>query len=162
MVPGLCGIRHGLRDLKKLKKFCEEKDLTLARRFSEEDFFRFRRWLVEQEYAAKTVGAALILTKQVFKWTWRQHILRDYSLASASFSKAKAGPQPCFTTDQVDTLIEAGQGEEKAALALMGYGGLRIGEVEQAALGGPPREGRQTHDAPHPPRWLYGNHQGQG
>ena len=118
-------------DLKKLKKFCEEKDITLARRFGEQDFFRFRRWLVEQEYAAKTVEAALILTKQVFKWAWRQHILRDYSLASASLGKAKAGPQPCFTTDQVDTLIEAGQGEEKAAFALMGYAGLRIGEVEQ-------------------------------
>jgi len=54
-----------------------------------------------------------------------------YRLAGATFPKARAKPQPCFTSAQVDELMDEAAGEEKAAFALMGYGGLRIGEVEQ-------------------------------
>jgi integrase len=46
-------------------------------------------------------------------------------------AKAKAEPQPCFTNAQVNCLIEKSKGEENLAFALMGYAGLRIGEVEQ-------------------------------
>ena len=73
----------------------------------------------------------IVLTKQMCKWAWRQGLIRDYKFVSVSFPKAKAGPQPCFTTDQVMTLIEKGKSEEKLAFALMAYAGLRIGEVEQ-------------------------------
>jgi integrase len=67
----------------------------------------------------------------LFKWAWRQGILQQYRLEAASFPKAKASPQPCFTTEQVDALIARASGNEKLAFALMGYAGLRIGEVEQ-------------------------------
>ena len=103
----------------------------MARRFSADDLYRFRQWLVEKDYAAKTVEAVLVLTKQVFKWGWRQSVLRDYRLASVSLPKAKARPQPCFSTTQVENLIAAADGEEKTAFAMMGFAGLRIGEVEQ-------------------------------
>ena len=118
-------------DLEKLKTFCRESGVVHARGFLEENLYRFRRWLHDQGYAAKTVEGAVVLAKQIFKWAWRQRILPDYRLAAATFPKAKASPQPCFTSDQVDQLIQAGTAEEKAAFALMGYAGLRIGEVEQ-------------------------------
>jgi len=118
-------------DLEKLRTYCAEADITLARRFSEDDLGRFRRWLHEQGYADKTVQGAIVLAKQVFKWAWRQRMLRDYRLAGATFPKARPKPQPCFTSEQVDALIEAARGEEKLAFALMGYAGLRIGEVVQ-------------------------------
>ncbi len=74
---------------------------------------------------------AVVLTKQAFKWGWRQCLLREYRLASVSFPQAKARPQPCFTTVQVEALLKATSGEEQVAFALMAYAGLRIGEVEQ-------------------------------
>jgi integrase len=80
---------------------------------------------------AKIVHVALSLTKQPMNRAWRQRPLRDYRLAAASFPKAKASPQPCFTSAQVDALIEKADGQEKAAFALLGFAGLRIGEVEQ-------------------------------
>ncbi len=86
---------------------------------------------MKQEYAPKTIQAVLFTVKQVFKWGWRKGFLRDYQLASVSFPKAKSSPQPCFTTEQVEGLIEAGSREQKLAFALMAYAGLRIGEVEQ-------------------------------
>ena len=67
----------------------------------------------------------------MFKWAWRQGILQQYRLEAASFPKAKAAPQPFFTSQQVDSLINVASGNEKIAFALMGYAGLRIGEVEQ-------------------------------
>ena len=118
-------------DLAKLKEFCQTADIVLARQFSETDLYCYRQWLSARGHADKTVQCAIVLAKQVFKWAWRQRVLRDYRLAAASFPKAKARPQPCYTSQQVDRLIDTGVGEEKAAFALMGYAGLRIGEVEQ-------------------------------
>ena len=123
-------------DLDKFKSFCDENSIKIARRFSETNLCEYRKWLQEgnyksKYYADKSVEAAVVLVKQMFKWAWRQGHLRDYRLAGASFPKAKASPQPCFTSEQVDNLINVSKGEEKLAFALMGYAGLRIGEVEQ-------------------------------
>ena len=124
-------VRKYHADLDKLKMFCDEKNIRLARQFSENDLYTYRQYLVGKKYADKTVQGAIVLVKQTFKWAWRQKILAVYGLEAVSFPKAKAGPQPCFTTIQADTLIQNGVGEEKVAFALMGYAGLRIGEVEQ-------------------------------
>ncbi len=99
--------------------------------FPADDLFRFRQWLIMQDYAAKTIQGAVVLAQQAFKWAWRQTVLPQYRLASVSLPKAKAKPQPCFMTAQVESLIEKAAGEEKTAFAMMGYAGLRIGEVEQ-------------------------------
>ncbi|MHC4234086.1 MAG: tyrosine-type recombinase/integrase [Planctomycetota bacterium] len=57
--------------------------------------------------------------------------MQDLRLAAARFPKARARPQPYFTTLQVDQIIATAAGEEQPACALMGYAGLQIGEVEQ-------------------------------
>jgi integrase len=118
-------------DLDKLVSFCADSRIERATSFGEDELFRFRSRLIDQNYAPKTVLGAVMLAKQVFKWAWRQGLLRNYSLAAASVPKAKPRPQPCFTTAQVDQLIEIAAGEEKTAFALMAFAGLRIGEVEQ-------------------------------
>ena len=87
--------------------------------------------LLMSSAADKTVEAAIVLAKQMFKWAWRQKLIKEYRLTGVSFLKAKARPQQCFTSRQVEKLIEAARGEEKLAFALMGYAGLRIGEIEQ-------------------------------
>jgi len=118
-------------DLEKLKAFCKFKKIRFARQFSENDLYLYRQYLVEKDYADKTVQGAIVLAKQVFKWSWRQGILQNYRLEAATFPKAKAKPQPCFTSKQVDMLLGKASGDEKTAFALMAYAGLRIGEVEQ-------------------------------
>ncbi|MFO0971867.1 MAG: tyrosine-type recombinase/integrase [Phycisphaerae bacterium] len=96
-----------------------------------DDLFAFRKWLFDQGYAPKTVDAILVLTKQAFKWAWRHTLTRDYRLAAVSLPKAKASPQPCFTTEQVESLLKTTDGEDRLAYSMMAYAGLRIGEVEQ-------------------------------
>jgi len=118
-------------DLNKLDEYCVATEIRLVRQFTEDHLCRYRQWLKERGFADKTVEAAVILAKQAFKWAWRQRLLNDYRFSATSFPKAKAEPQPCFTSGQVEALIQAGDREEKLAFALMGYAGLRIGEVEQ-------------------------------
>jgi len=118
-------------DLDKLKEYCTENNIRLTKHLSENHLYCYRQWLVEKGYADKTIQGAVVLVKQMFKWAWRQKLVKDYRFSGVSFPKAKAKPQPCFTSEQVDKLIEAGIGEEKPAFAFMGYAGLRIGEVEQ-------------------------------
>jgi integrase len=118
-------------DLDKLKTFCKEQQITLAIRFGRESFYRYREWLVKQEYKPKTVYAALTVCKQVFKWGHGEGRLREYRLAGTKLAEAKADPQPCFTTEQVEALINATSGVEQAVIAALAYAGLRIGEAEQ-------------------------------
>jgi len=118
-------------DLDKLNEYCEQNSIRLTRHFTEKHLYGYRRWLFEKMFADKTVQGAVVIAKQLFKWAWRQKLIKDYRFSGVSFPKAKAKPQPCFTSEQVDKLIEAGIGEENTAFALMGYAGLRIGEVEQ-------------------------------
>ena len=118
-------------DSNKLKNYCSKNNIRLTRHFTQDHLYGFRQWLLENDYADKTIQGAVVLAKQIFKWGWRQGLIRDYKFASVSFPKAKAGPQPCFTTAQVKMLIEEAKDEEKLAFALMAYAGLRIGEVEQ-------------------------------
>ena len=118
-------------DLKKLKDFCHEQRITLAHRFGREQLFAYREYLVAKEYAEKTVYGALTLAKQVFKWGHQEGRLREYRLVNAKIAKAKAQPQPCFTTEQVDLIIANSEGLEKVAFATLAYAGLRIGELEQ-------------------------------
>ena len=118
-------------DLEKLKAYCDKEDIRFARHFTENHLCLYRKWLKEQGYADKTVEGAVVLAKQMFKWAWRQRILGNYRFSAISFPKAKAAPQPCFTSKQVDSLISIAKREDRLAFALMGYAGLRIGEVEQ-------------------------------
>lgn len=118
-------------DLGKLKEFCEEQKLILAVRFGRELFYRYREWLVAKEYQPKTVYAALMICKQVFKWGHAEGKVRENRLVGTKLAVAKARPQPCFTTEQVELLIGRTTGVEQVAIATLGYAGLRIGEVEQ-------------------------------
>ncbi len=71
----------------------------------------------------------MVLARQMFKWAWRQRLLNDYRFSGTSFPKAN--PQPCFTSKQVDQLMDVANRDDRLAFALMGNAGLRMGEVEQ-------------------------------
>ncbi len=123
-------------DLAKLASFATDSKIVRASAFDEDAFLRFREWLQKKGFAAKTIYGVLTLTKQALKWAWRKRLIPSYPLADVPLPKAKARPQPCFTSEQVDQLIAAldrpnGRESDALAFALLGYAGLRIGEVEQ-------------------------------
>lgn len=127
-------------DLAKLSDYCTEAKIERASAFEEDAFLKYRAWLQERRFAAKTIYGALALAKQVLKWGWRKKLLPTYPLADVSLPKAKARPQPCFTTEQVEKIVASAankleQDDEALAFALLAFAGLRIGEVEQLQWG---------------------------
>lgn len=124
-------------DLEKLRRFCREAGITRADRFDEEAYARFGAWLRQQthkqgtSYASKSNYTTLTVCKQMFKWAWRQRLATTTSLASTRLPSAKPRPQPCFTTEQVEGMLATCEGVTHAAIAILAYTGLRVGELEQ-------------------------------
>ena len=148
-------------DLEKLKAFCRDQRICLAHHFGRDDYFRFRGWLIGKGYAAKTVYGVLTVTKQVFKWAHLEGKMREYRLGGAKLAKAKAPPQPCFDTGQVELIIANSEGLEKVAFATLlcrsAHRRSRADAVGRCADGA-----RRVGHVPHPPRRLDRHDQGQG
>ncbi len=124
-------------DLSKLREFIREHDLRTLARFDRHAFYRFRGWLETRPhkqgvvYAPKSVYATLTVAKQLAKWAWREGLSGEYLLAGVQLPIAKARPQPCFTTEQVEKIIAIADPPDATALAVLAYSGMRIGELIQ-------------------------------
>ncbi|MFO0834389.1 MAG: tyrosine-type recombinase/integrase [Phycisphaerales bacterium] len=124
-------------DLGKLREFGAHEDIRTLGGFNAQAFYRFRTWLENRKhkqgvtYAAKSVYATLTVAKQLAKWAWREGLVSEYTLASVQLPTAKARPQPCFTSTQVETILAAAAEPHRTALAVLAYSGMRIGELEQ-------------------------------
>lgn len=132
-------------DLDKLRAFCDEEGIELAGRFDEEAFYRFQAWLRTQShkqragYASKSIYTALTITKQAFKYAHRQRLIQEDRLAAARLPTGKARPQPCFREEQIRAMLArcrgmpegAGWDTTHAAIAILAYTGLRVGELGQ-------------------------------
>ncbi|MFN0011721.1 MAG: tyrosine-type recombinase/integrase [Phycisphaerales bacterium] len=124
-------------DLAKLREFAERERIRTIAQFDAHAFYRFRQYLAGAKhkqgvvYAPKSIYATLTLAKQVCKWAWQQRLVSEYILVGVSLPTAKARPQPCFTTDQVEMLLAATEGNTRVAFAILAYSGMRIGELEQ-------------------------------
>ncbi len=124
-------------DLTKLREFVAEQKLVFADQFDEDRFYAYRAWLQRRThkqgtvYSPKSIYAALTIAKQAFKWAWQRKLLTEYPLASAKLPKAKPRPQPCFTTPQVELALKHLTGDTHAAVAILAYSGMRVGELVQ-------------------------------
>ena len=124
-------------DLAKLQAYCAANGPMLATRFVERDFFPFKQWLEGQShkqgttYANKTCYTTLTIVKQLFKWGWRSGLTPGYALAGVSLPSAKAKPQPCFTAEQVEAMLEAADEREWAVFGVLAYTGMRVNELVQ-------------------------------
>lgn len=123
-------------DLEKLRQFLRKEKIRTVPQFDAMAFYRFRQWLEASHhkqgttYAPKTVYTALTLAKQVCKWAWSERIC-DYVLVGVKLPLAKARPQPCFTTPEIDKLLATTSGDNYAVFAILAFTGMRIGELIQ-------------------------------
>jgi len=121
----------------KLRAFAAERGVERADRFDERSFDAYRAWLIARRhkqgvpYADKSIHASLTFVKSVLKWGWRVNLLPRYALANVALPSARPRPQPCFTTEQVDAIIEATSGRERAAFTILAFSGMRVNELVQ-------------------------------
>lgn len=123
-------------DVDKLSLFCQEIGLTLAKRFDEVTWYRYAAWLKGRShkqgttYADKTRYTTLTVCKQVFNFGVRQKLLAADPMPGVHLPKARAKPQVCPTTNQVNLMLGLCDGLTHAAIAIAAYQGLRYGEIE--------------------------------
>ena len=128
-------------EIDKLNAFSEDEGIRFADQFTEEAYYRYRRWLGEQvhkqqtTYAGKTLYTTLTVCKQVFKHAWKHKLLPTYELSAAQLPSARPEPQPCPTTKQVEAILEELDGVYRDMIAVLAYTGLRVGELLQLRWG---------------------------
>lgn len=127
-------------ELDKLQLFCTEEGVEFAGGFTEEVYHRYGAWLRGRThkqragYAPKSVAASLTMTKQLFKWAKKQKIIPDDPVEAAALPIARARPQPCPTTEQIESMLarckdKPGWETTHDAVAILAYTGLRVGEL---------------------------------
>jgi len=97
--------------------------------FTEQDFWRWHKSMMDEGYSAKTRADRAVIVKQVFKWAARARLIPSNPLAECSVPDPPPTSQPCLTPDQMARLLGAANGHEGAMFWVMAYAGLRFGEV---------------------------------
>lgn len=97
--------------------------------FSEQDFWAFNNAMAKRKLVEKTRYDNLVIIKQMFKWAARTELIAKNPVANISMKKPPSKPQPCFTPEQVTTLLAKADEHFTPIIATMAYAGLRFGEV---------------------------------
>lgn len=99
--------------------------------FTERDYWAFNGQMIRDGLKAKTRADRLTIVKQLFKWGYEvAKFLSPNPLANAKIPEAESAPQPCFTPEQVQTLLAKADPHEAAIFIVMAYTGMRFGEVQ--------------------------------
>jgi integrase len=118
--------------LNKLTEFGKSRR-TSPQQFRAAEFWAFNAHLRdEQKLDEKTRYCWLIVIKQLWKWASSEtpKLLLTNALASIKLSKPKRKSKPCFTPDQISTILERADARyEGPVFSALSYLGLRIGEA---------------------------------
>jgi integrase len=115
-----------------LATWAKDHDRSSASTFAAKDFWAFNGWMEKEKLGKKTCADRLIIVKQLFKWAaGRGQLIARNPVAEESVPNVESKIQPCFTPEQVGTLLDRAEPHEAGIYSLMAYAGLRFGEVQQ-------------------------------
>jgi integrase len=102
-----------------------------ATSLTEDDFYRFRKWLVDAALADKTVHDRGIVFKQMLRWAVSRKLLAQNPFADIRLSKPVPTPQPVLTAQQVGILLQQANAHMRPIIATLAWTGMRIGELAE-------------------------------
>ena len=117
--------------LRRLVPWAETNGCRLASGFDEKAFWAFNGSLLKDGLTEKTRYGYLTVVKQLFKWAAGASIrlIPVNLLAGVHLEEPVPTQQPCFTPEQVGTLIGSADAHQRPIFAMMAFAGLRFGEV---------------------------------
>jgi integrase len=116
--------------LGQLATFSQEAGRRDPKDFKASDYWAFNGKMTKDGLEGKTRADRLTIVKQIFKWGHRTaKYLAANPLEGEQIPPAESKPQPCFTPDQVHTLLAKADPHEARIFAVMAYTGMRFGEV---------------------------------
>jgi len=116
--------------LKEFADWWQKRNGRRASEVTESDLWAYKAWAKGEGKSDQTVADRLILVKQLFKWgSGKARLLATNELVDASIEEPPRTQQPCFTREQVSTLLQNASAYEMPMLATLAYAGLRVGEL---------------------------------
>ena len=102
-----------------------------ASSLDDRSFWAFNRAMINDGLSEKTRYDRLIIVKQLLKWAHRARRIGANPFDGISLQKPESKEQPCFTPQQVATLLDRADPRQRAIFATMAYVGLRFGECRE-------------------------------
>jgi integrase len=116
--------------LKAFSEWVKDQRYASMSAFKEQDFWAYRKYMSRKGKSEATQADHLILIKQVFKWAaGRARLIPSNPISQVVVREPESQPQPCFTPEQVDALLNAADLHYAPIYAFLAYAGLRFGEV---------------------------------
>jgi len=114
--------------LGEFEEWADKNGHRYASSLDDRSFWAFNRAMIAGGLSEKTRYDRLIIVKQLMKWAHRARRTGTNPFGGISIQKPEATEQPCFTPQQVATLLDRADPRERVIFATMAYAGLRFGE----------------------------------
>lgn len=140
LVDGYMTLQRGQpRSPKTLEKYqkvlddfaahCENSGVVYGSRLTEEEFWSFE---MERKLSDKTRYDRRVIILQLTKWaTERAEVLSKNPLRHVEMKKPEWAPQPCFTPEQVECMLECVGPGMRDMIMVLAYTGIRFGELRE-------------------------------
>ena len=98
-------------------------------RLTEEEFWSFE---IERKLSDKTRYDRRVVILQLMKWaTERAEVLPKNPLRHVKMKKPEWAPQPCYTPEQVEVMLERVEPGMREMIMVLAYTGIRFGELRE-------------------------------
>ncbi len=115
--------------LNRLLEFLTAADITMISQIDLSVVDAFRATQKNRNLASNTIAFFLEVTRSFVLFAYRRRHLTSDPLVGLRIGKAKAKPQPCWTWDEVQLIIQRAPTELRPLFTFLAYTGTRIGEA---------------------------------
>ncbi len=91
---------------------------------------RYKKTRVSEGAAPKTLYTECTIIRQLVNFALTRRMIGDDPLRGLKLKKPKPTEQPCWTTQQVETILDAAASELRPIFTILARTGMRIGELK--------------------------------
>ncbi len=114
----------------RLCQIAEENYIQSVEQITVSFIDRYRHARVQAGVSAKTVYNETVVVRQVVNFAKSRGMLSGDPLNGLKISEPKPTPQPCFTREEVELILEASQEPQRSIYTVLADTGARIGEIK--------------------------------
>src|SRR5262249_9402340 len=115
--------------LDRLERFAAERKVVKLDGVNLRFLDAYRAWRVEYEAAPKTIYIESVVIRQVINFALSRSMLGNDPLKGLRVKKPKPAPQPCWTPEEVEKILQAAKEPERTKFLVLAETGMRVGEL---------------------------------
>lgn len=114
----------------RLSQIADENHVQSVEQITVTFMDKYRHARVQAGVAAKTVYNETVVVRQVVNFARSRGMLSGDPLNGLKISEPKPTPQPCFTREEVELVLESSQEPQRSIYTVLADTGARIGEIK--------------------------------